>query len=453
MNYFTNAEGAIIMKLRKILISSVLFSTIVLSTSLLSYAENVVPISSAAETSVIDVYSDNTFNDPISPGIRIIAHERPLIISGTSGNIIQFSAEAFNDHNGFVPSAIKILSLPDENAGTLIYNSKPATADQSISVLTLSSLYYKPNNTDDAEFTFSADNTNITRCIIRQTNGTNNSPNTAVAGTVCAWTKINTMVGGYLSGNDPDGDSINFEIVSYPTKGLVTLTDKRTGHYVYHPYDGLNGEDSFSYRVCDSFGNYSDVCTVNVSVDRTKADVYNDTKDSYYASAVHDVVKSGIMQTHNTSDGVFFSPTDTVSRIDFLIMTMKSMGADEPSPVSSTPFHDDTSLSDIEKGYLNAAYRLGIVKGSVSDEKLIFMPDKEITGAEAAVMINGILGLPGTDSISVSSHSEDVPVWAVPSVSALTNAGIIDLYTTPAGATITRETAAVIFSSLMHRLS
>ncbi len=439
------------MKLSKIFLTAAVCAALtILGTTSVS-AEEPLAISEFQEISV-SALSDR-LDTPLSPGIRVISYEKPLILSGAIGDSIQFSAEIFDDHSGYVPSSIRILSLPDTDSGILKHDSNAVSIGQSVSVLSLSSLSYEPKSNDDAEFMFSPDGTTVVRCIIRQKDGKNTPPTTSGDEAVTTYTKLDTVVSGYLDGTDPDGHAVNFEIEEYPSKGILSVKDPATGHFIYHPYEGMSGSDSFSYRICDSYGEYSQVYTAEISIDNTKANIYDDMKDSYHTAAVHDAVKAGIMETRRTADGEFFDPDEPVSRIDFLIMAMKTMGAGEVSAISSTPFYDDNSLTEAEKGYLSAAYRLGIVKGTESNGKLMFMPNEAVTGADAAVMMNGVLGLPEDDSISVAAMGDDIPAWAVPSVSALTGEGLINKYTAPAMEILTREDVAVILSGLARKLA
>lgn len=412
-------------------------------------ADDVIPISETDSANAY--YAAKLLDEPLSPGLHVIAYDSPIILSGKTGEDVQFSAEVFDDYNGYVPSTVKIISLPDPDAGTLVYNSEPAKEGQSISVLSLSSLYHDAGNEKDAEFMISADNSNIIRCLVRRKDAENNKPYAEEINAVTTFTRLDTPVAGYMNGSDSDGDEISFEVVKGPAKGILSVVNTVTGQYVYEPYIGLSGRDSFTYRVRDSYGSYSDVVTVNISVDNKKTNAYNDTEDSFYASALNSVVDAGVMQTSNSADGEYFNPHDPVSRIDFLIMAMKAMGADTPSSVSNTPFYDDTTLSDEEKGYLSAAYELGIIKGSTENGKLKFNPDEAINGASAAVILNGILGIESSSTVSNSDSS--VPVWASSAYAALTSAGIINQGIAPAASILTRENTAVILSNIIHRLA
>ena len=394
-----------------------------------------------------------SLEDPLSPALQIIANENPMILCGVNNEGIRFSADAFNEHNGYIPSSITILSLPESENGKLIYNSTPVTVGQSISVLSISSLYYSPNISDDAEFTFSPDNTCSIKCILRNKDINNNDPVASKNCAVNTTTRLDTVVSGYLDGYDVDGDSFTYEIVSAPEKGNISIINKENGQFLYHPYSGKSGADNFTYRIRDSYGAYSSECRVDLSINNSKATIYSDLKNSYYASAVNDVVECGIMKTETIDNNVIFMPDEPVSRIDFLIMSMKTLGADVPEEVSVTPFYDDTTLTDLEKGYLCAAYSLGIVKGSDNNGMLMFMPDDPVTGASAAVMLNCILGLNDSGTVQTSAMSENIPVWASPSFSALSSAGIINSKYISWDSILSRENTAVILSCVMNKMN
>ena len=436
------------MKSRKIISLSV---SLAFTASLLCYT-----IAADVQNERYSSSAYNNFNElsaPVSYGLNVLAYDNPMILSGKTNTEIGFSAEVFNDYNGYVPASIKVLSLPDPDSGILTYNSKSVTEGQSISILSLKSLSYNPTNSNESEFFYSTDNMSIKRCIIKQFDRDNNNPITSDSPAITTHTRLDTCVSGYLDGYDSDGDNLKFEIVSAPSKGIVSVIDQSTGQFVYHPYNKMNGEDKFSYRVMDTYGAYSGTREIPINISNTKAVVYNDISDSYYASAVNDVVSSGLMQISKTIDEEAFNPAEPVSRIDFLVMAMKAAGAGEASEVSITPFEDDSTLSGIEKGYLSAAYKLGIVNGTSTNGKLTFTPEEPITGASAAVILNSILGLDNSDTIQTMFQDSDIPAWAAQSFNALTDAGIINNKYTPWDSVLSRENVAVILSNLMHRLA
>ncbi|MEL6317381.1 MAG: LamG-like jellyroll fold domain-containing protein, partial [Pseudomonadota bacterium] len=71
-------------------------------------------------------------------------------------------------------------------------------------------------------------------------------------------------VHGLLSGRDPEGAPISFELVEGPGNGTLLL-DEDTGAFTYTAADGFSGDDSFSYQISDGAG-LSSVQTVSLSV-------------------------------------------------------------------------------------------------------------------------------------------------------------------------------------------
>ena len=121
---------------------------------------------------------------------------------------------------------------------------------------------------------------------------------------------------------------------------------------------------------------------------------------------------------------LYFDPSAEVDRQTFLKTVMKALGAGELPPAKTT-FADDGEISDSASGYVARAASLGLIRGTERDGKRYFRPTDAITRAEAAVILNGILGVEGSDAIAVFADSGSVPAWARSSLSALASAGIL----------------------------
>ena len=78
-------------------------------------------------------------------------------------------------------------------------------------------------------------------------------------------TDEDTAVNGTLSGSDPEGSSLSFEIVSNPTSGSLSNFDPATGSFTYTPDTNANGTDSFTFRVSDGAAS-SGVATISITV-------------------------------------------------------------------------------------------------------------------------------------------------------------------------------------------
>ena len=66
-------------------------------------------------------------------------------------------------------------------------------------------------------------------------------------------TNVNTPVSGTVAANDYDPDNnvpLSYAKVTNPLHGTVTLNTD--GTYTYTPTSGYIGNDSFTYKVCDS---------------------------------------------------------------------------------------------------------------------------------------------------------------------------------------------------------
>ncbi len=58
---------------------------------------------------------------------------------------------------------------------------------------------------------------------------------------------------GYLTGTDPDGDTLTFALDVLPLHGAIVL-DPATGEFTYTPDADYNGSDTFSFTVSDGYG-------------------------------------------------------------------------------------------------------------------------------------------------------------------------------------------------------
>jgi uncharacterized repeat protein (TIGR01451 family) len=86
-----------------------------------------------------------------------------------------------------------------------------------------------------------------------------------VANSQSVTTPQNTAKAILLTGNDADGDTLTFLIVSNPTNGVLSLLNTNTGAVTYTPDTNFAGADSFTFRVNDGTTN-SGIATVSISV-------------------------------------------------------------------------------------------------------------------------------------------------------------------------------------------
>lgn len=216
-------------------------------------------------------------------------------------------------------------------------------------------------------------------------------------------------------GSDAEGEDMTFAVVDEPRKGTVTVDGV---NFVYTPKEGASGADSFTYTATDSAGNTSTPATVTITIQKTKSGVtYADTTEDS-ACAAQELAEKGIFCGSRIGEQWYFEPERTVSRSEFLAMTMEMAGRDVTS-VTMTGFADDAVIPTWAKAYAAAGVADGIVQGSTTGEGVAFRSDEAITFNEAATVLNRILELENVDLEVWYADRESVPTWASQAVGNL----------------------------------
>ena len=117
----------------------------------------------------------------------------------------------------------------------------------------------------------------------------------------------------------------------------------------------------------------------------------------------------------------YFEPERSLTRGEFLSLCLEATGTDLLSGVVSTGFSDDDDIPSWLKSYVSTAVMQGIVKGELTDKGSFFGADKEISRAEAMVILDRTLRL---SDVSYLKVGDTVPTWAVQSAANLTACGI-----------------------------
>ncbi len=253
-----------------------------------------------------------------------------------------------------------------------------------------------------------------------------------------------TSVGGSLQAVDPEGDPVSFRLCSLPGKGDVSLNGQ---DFVYTPAPGKKGRDSFTYLAVDSGGNESAQATVTIRIEKQSGKTcYADMAGDPAAYAALRLAEEGVFVGERVGTAVCFSPEQFVSRGEFLAMCAALTGMRPLEGVGRTGFYDDDTISLWLKPYVSAALMYGVVQGCAGDNgRVVFSPDRPISLAEAAVMLDNFLEL--TEAVDTAA-SEDVPLWAAKAVSNLAACDICPS-SFQAGLSLTRGDAAVMLSAAM----
>ncbi len=370
---------------------------------------------------------------PLSPGLLVLAEESPMAMAGCSGSEISFEKDDFaRAMNLSRITSVTITEIPPISDGELRLGNVVLNRSQTVSASSLSMLTYVPAregvSTSSFRFTVNSSPVEMT-CRLYMLNEVNHAPTLEMVPktALTVSTHKNITLWGELPSYDPDGDKTEVEIVSYPSSGILTLTDRNLGTYTYTPGVNQVGKDSFTYVVRDPYGNYSASATVSLQIVKPSTSVvYADLTDTPGYNAALTVTEAGLMSGTDTQKGTMFRPDVTVSRGEFLVLAMKAIGIDDPGKATESVFADDSDLTAEERNYAAAAYRLGYIKGEKSGDRLCFYPDRTITRAEAAVILGRMLNASAPTVKPTFTDAEEIPAFAEASIYSMTSLGILD---------------------------
>lgn len=395
----------------------------------------------------------------VSHGLEVLAARTDLALSCMKGNDVVFTQDAVaRGMNLAQVNYLTVMSVPSVAEGELLLGSSRVAAGQTISGSHLDNLSFHPapESVTHASFRFTVNGAgHEMTCSLWVREEENSAPTVAMAPVLslkCS-TYRDMAAYGTLSAYDPDGDGLVIEIVSYPEHGSLELTDPAAGTYVYRPGTSYLGTDSFTYVARDRFGSYSAAAKVQLTVDRLGTSVsYADMKGSRSAYAAMHVTEKAIMSGTQVGDSTYFYPEKTVSRADFLVMAMNAAGITGVPDCEKTVFADDANIPATMKGYVAAAYRLGYITGSQKDGKLCFLPDENLTRAQAAVILDRIMTPGKAAVIPTFTDRSDIPVWAADAIYSLNAVGILTPVNGQIAPTqaVTRAEAAQLLSALLQ---
>ena len=399
-------------------------------------------------------------SEKISPAIDIIAYQNEMIKAGiVYDGELNFDVNDFDANLGSNVKSITVLSLPKDEDGKLMLGNLYVVENQVIYRDDFSALKFIPrSNTEGSySFTFSPDNSGYEiNCSLKILKSANFSPVCTNGIAVSAWTQRDIATFGTLDGFDPDGDELKYEIVSLPKKGLVDITNVSAGDYKYVPYAKATGNDYFTYRVRDCYGNYSEEITVNIKIEKLKTSlVFSDMDGNKAMNAAIIVTNDNLMSVTKNNDGtVSFKPEENITREEFIVLVMNAMGAKDVPVINKTRFADDDNISAQYKGYIESAFALGIIQGERKADGVYINPKSTISTAEAAVIINKIIGASSTTSMTVFNDASDIPEWAKSALTSLNELGIIPKENgkiNPNSPLTRAQTAQILMSLLEYR--
>lgn len=248
------------------------------------------------------------------------------------------------------------------------------------------------------------------------------------------------ILSGTLCAQDKEDAKLTYQLVKEPKRGTVELHDD--GSFTYTPGKNKVGKDSFVFTATDPAGNVSNEACVKIRIlkpaDKATYQDMSGDKDAFAAMWLKD---QGLYTGRIIAGNLCFEPDDAVSRGEFLIACMKLAGLEQADGAISTGFADELETPAWQQPYLAAAYQSGMISGTPTEEGLVFRPEDTLSRAEAAVMLQKLLRLPGDAAVFAGEDASAVPAWAQSAVSALSEAGI-PLAASDYEAPLTRREAA-----------
>lgn len=358
----------------------------------------------------------------LSTGLDIIAEEYDVTVSALKGEDVTFSRNDFTEASGNKSfSEIKIEKLPDSAEGTLYFGDVAAVEGQVIKAESLESLVFDPEDSaEKTSFDFIFDDSYAMTCNIMFSEKQNSAPTVVSDNEAVVFTSEKTC--GEMRSFDADGDEVFYEVIDYPKGGEMTF-DSKTGEFTYTAGSRVMN-DSFTFKVKDSKGEYSQTAVFTLKVtDNESETVFLDMKENPSVTAATVMTDKGFMTCNESGGKLSFEPDGEMTRLEFLVSAMNVFRAGRIPEIEDCGFADDSEVPEEYKGYVYSAAKLGIINGVDGESGRCFCPNEYITRAEAAVILNNIIGYTAT---TVGSF-EEVPQWAGEAVSAMYELGVYGL--------------------------
>ena len=390
----------------------------------------------------------------VSAGLQYLAEQSYVAASAKAGETIRFDADFFdNALQGEQVLSITVTALPAITQGELMLGQGEVSVGQRIDRENLAYLSYIPvDGTQNSSFSFVAQTQSGTcgyalECQLLQRVGENCCP--APSGSVTAVSTHATLsLSGTLEAEDPEGDAMHFEVVSYPAHGTLTL-DAASGRFSYLPTGDFAGTDSFRWRVQDAYGAYAAPCRVDITVrELATGYLFSDVEDTRVHSAALQVSEKGLLGGEEMGGKHYFHPKRTLTRAAFVAILLDAAQIKVPD-AEDTGYADNADIPRGMRGAIKYAREQGWL-----GEDTVFRPNDAITRTEAAVIAAKVLSLsaPGYHD-TVKDHAV-IPVSVADALYAALEGGYITTAadgTLAHGAALTRADAAVFFARVLEK--
>ena len=343
-------------------------------------------------------------------------------------SIYCYCAEDFS--SGDQLQGICVTGLPDPDTGTVMLGHRVIRAGDILTADQLDQMTFAPLRTEDdthATVTYLpiyADRVEDDATLTLSIRG--KKDHAPVAEDLALETYKNLPNRSTLKVQDPEGQSLTYNIVRQPKRGEVAL--EADGTFTYTPKRNKVGVDSFTYTAVDPAGNVSREATVTVQILKpTDAAQYTDTVGQTCRFAAEWMRNTGLFVGERVGNELCFRPEKAVSRGEFVAMLVEALDIPtQETALSAVP----ADTPDWLKPYLAAAIRSGITADLPATDTGSFEADRPVTGAEVAVMLQNALDLTVSQQVleeaeeAAAELKTEVPAWASLSLITMADNGI-----------------------------
>ncbi len=319
--------------------------------------------------------SANTSSD-ISPGIDWIRKNVKIEKSGIINQEYKISKHDFEKAVGFSIDSFTVTKLPNREDGRLCIRGIDVIEGQTVTSSSMDYLTFVPaENKDSATFGVKLLADGWEDVVLPYSISFGETVNTnPVLNGASAETVSGVCCGISLDVFDPDGDSTDIEIVSYPQNGTVKINGNKA---IYTPQNGFVGTDTMTVIATDKFGNASAPSTLEFKVEHNSSQiVFADMKDNGAHAAALALAENSIVAFTKKDGEYYFSPEKAVSNVDLMVMLLCAANITPDKNTQTTLLYTDLeNVPTAKLDYIKKAVEMGIITNSGGK----FNPDENAT--------------------------------------------------------------------------
>lgn len=236
----------------------------------------------------------------------------------------------------------------------------------------------------------------------------------------------NTTVTSTLHAEIASGETnIRYIIETQPSHGTLLYENNTINTFSYTPDKDYLGTDTFTFKLTDGTL-FSNVAMVTITIAKNPEPVipfyYIDLQDHWVNYSASHLAARDIIVGEKIGNRFYFRPNTITTRENFMLYLLAITESNEDANIEipKVTFADEKMYPDWLMEAAKLAYAKGIIKGSLTNNKLYLNLYDNITRSEAAVMINNVLKANADSEPLTYGDKNDIPSWALSSVKALT---------------------------------